>query len=499
MAKTTYLQMDPRTGYLQEAHPPKTPDNLHDIPNKLAGERGSLWDTTRLFEWYEEGLIFLRGPVEDFQIEAMLRTDGRARAVEQVLTLPVRGARWTLQKADGDSGELAFAMDLLTRPGDEGGMKTPLAQVISQLCSAYLYRSACFEKVFTLNDQKQVVYDKIAYRPPTTCYLARSAKTAELHGFLQWTWTDIASFQKIYIPQAKAVTYLHGIHRDPILGSSDIEVCYRSFETKQKLRFLWMAYLENQVIPKMVVTVRGTGDEQQAGNVATKVASLKGGGVVGLTEGQAVEKIEPAGNGGTTFQNAINYLDEEMYASVLAGFLSLTTATAVRGGGGSFALSLSATDFFEESSQARAKEMAQAITHQVIAPMIRWNFGRQAKVPQFKFTTLAPTQNIAETVLQIITTAAAQQPIALAAGQVLAPSTIPGEFWDELIEYGASMLDLDPIKIHQGVEQNRKRIAAIPGMSPQAAGVHAATDALTEAVLEKGGKNGHSTPAPAAA
>ena len=178
MPRTSYLQMDPRTGYLQEANPPQIPDDQRSIPSALAGERGSLWDSTRLFEWYEQGLIFLRGPVEDYEIEGMLRTDGRARAVEQVLTLPIRGARWVIDAADGDSGERDFVMDLLTRPADEGGMKTPLTQVIAQTCSAYLYRSACFEKVFKLNGDGKVVYDRRAEVGEETA-AASMARTAE--------------------------------------------------------------------------------------------------------------------------------------------------------------------------------------------------------------------------------------------------------------------------------------------------------------------------------
>ena len=497
MPKTTYLEMDKRTGYLQEANPPQIPDDRRAIPSLLAGERGSTWDSTRLFEWYEEGLIFLRGAVEDFEIEAMLRTDGHARAVEQVLTLPVRGARWEIEAGENDKGERDYAMDLLTRPGAEGGMQTPISNVIAQTCSAFLYRSSCFEKVFKLNDQGMVVYDKIAWRPPTTCYLARSATTAQLEGFLQWTWTNIASFQRIYIPSAKAFTYLHGTHRDPILGSSDIEVTYRSFQTKQKLRFLWAAYLENQVVPKIVAT-KSNGSEQSAADLARKAATLKGGGAIGIVEGDKLEAFESAQNGGAVFLQAITYLDDEMYASILANFLGLATATGVRGSSGGAigqSLSLSQTDFFLQNRHAAMTEMGDAITHQLVAPMIKWNFGAGASCPRFKFVSLAPTSNITEAAIQMVASVMGQPPVPLQPGDTLPQSSIPTEFQDELIEKVAGMLNLDTRKIADAIRKRGTEIhAKVPGLSDGAAGIHAAADVATS--LAAGGANGNGTPAP---
>lgn len=459
LAPKSYDASDPRTGYVQELNPPQVPDRDRRIPAPLEEERGSIWPSTRLFSWYEQGLIFLQGPVEDFEIDAMIRTDGKIGAVEQVLTLPIRGAKWVIE-ANGASKEvLDYAHELLTATPDQGGMSTPLTQVIASAAMACLYRASCFEKVFRLNDAGLVIYDKIAYRPPTTCYLARLATTAELRGFLQWTWVDIASFEKIYIPAAKAFTYLHGTHRDPVQGTSDMDVCHREFATKQKLRFLWDAYMENQVTPKGVGTVP-SGDQQEAADLANKVASLRGGDAIGLTQGQTLAAFGPNFDAGAVFAQAIAYCDEEIYSSVLANFLGLATASGVRGGGGSYALSLSQTDFYLQSRWAVLGEIGEAITQQVIAPMVKWNFGHQTKVPRFKFVALAPTSNITEAMVQIVTALAA------VTGSPGAPPPIPPSFVDQLFNLVGSQFGLNEDELRVDIKKHRELLNSVYAKNP---------------------------------
>ena len=488
---------DPRTGYVQELKPPQVPDRDRRIPEPLTDERGSIWPSTRLFSWYEQGLIFLQGPVEDFEIDAMIKSDGKISAVEQVLTLPIRGAKYVIE-ANGASKEvLDYAHELLTATPDQGGMSTTLTQVIASAAMACLYRASCFEKVFKLNDDGLVIYDKIAYRPPTTCYLARLATTAELRGFLQWTWVDIASFEKIYIPAAKAFTYLHGTHRDPISGTSDMDVCRREYATKQKLRFLWNAYMENQVTPKAVGTVP-SGDQQEAADLANKLASLRGGDAIGLTQGQTVIPFAPGFDAGAVFAQAIAYCDEEIYSSVLANFLALATASGVRGGGGSYALSLSQTDFYLQSRWAVLGEIGEAITQQVIAPMVKWNFGHQTKVPRFRFVALAPTSNITEAMVQIVTALAA------VTGSPGMPPPLPASFEDQVVNFVGQQFGLNEDELRTDITAHRKTLDAIyrqssaPGRPPT--NLDAAVDVTANAVKQRRHPNDKplSTPDPTA-
>jgi hypothetical protein len=69
--------------------------------------------------------------------------------------------------------------------------------LIDQCTSAVWARKAFFEKEWAVSDGGRIVYEKIAWRPPTSCEAVFDEKTAEPEGFKQWiggvtewTYTD---------------------------------------------------------------------------------------------------------------------------------------------------------------------------------------------------------------------------------------------------------------------------------------------------------------------
>jgi hypothetical protein len=447
------------------------------------GESGSGWDRERLFAFYEDGLIFEEGPIETANIEDMLRRDGKARALEQALTLPVRGANWSIQPGKDDKGELEFVTDALTRAPESGGMDVPIEVVIGQMTSAFLFKRSHFEKVFRADDDGKVRFGKLAYRPPTTCYLARRAEDAAFAGFMQWTWKGQA-FIRVLIPAEKAFVYIHGAHRDPITGISDLDVSYNAYQSKQKIRFLWYQFLETQSAPRTLAH-HNSNDVGEAGAFAKRLATLKGGGVVGLTMGQDAKVLESNGQGAAEYQAALAYLDSEMSESVLAGFLDLTSrssgAAGGSGGRGSNALAKSMQEFFNTGRQGAMNEVAAAINQGIIADLIRLNFGKNASMPKFKFTVATEDDNSAATIglLQAIATAPSV-------------SVIPWGFIDLLIEKVADLLQMPVDQVHAALmdrdndptESPADTLAAQGAISPQSAQVHNAIGAAHALVTQ---------------
>ncbi len=478
----SYLERyDPRAhalGAPLKIPPVPTPDGTREIPRGLQGQWGSSWDEQRLFAYFQDDLLFMRGPIEDYLIEGMLQVDGKARALEQVLTLPIRGAQYAIQKPEGDTGQKDFIESVLMAPMSQGGMKTPIQRLIGQISSACLYRRAHFEKVMELRDG-QVVYKDVAFRPSTTCYLARSAFDASFQGFLQWTWIG-EDYVQIYIPAVKSYVFIHGLHRNPILGTTDLDVAYRAFDTKQKLRWLWASYLEQNTNPRVLAKHNDT-DMKGAAGFARQLSTLKGGGVVGLAQGQDATVLESTGAGATTFLQAINYLDSEMTSSVLASFLDLAQAAGAHGTG-SFALSLSQTDFYLQSRQAVLEEISESITHDLIAPLVRWNFGHKAPVPRFHFESLAETGNTVENAVTLLSMLA-QQSI-----QPGKEPVIPQEFIDQLTCEVARMINLDEDKVAEAIQGRTERIRRLTKSPATAANapLHAAADVAADAVAQGG-------------
>lgn len=188
----------------------------------------------------------------------MLAQDGKAASVEQVLTMPLRGASWAIRAVDGDTGEAEAVNDWLTRPANAGGMSTPLPLVLGQMTAAITYRRAYFEKVWTVNAGDQIVYGALAWRPPASCVLLRKPDSGTFDGFQQYVgWSGgrrpgVDERGYVKIEPGRAFVYINQQHRNPTDGKSDLDVCYHAWSTKQKIRFLWNQFLENQSIPKTV-------------------------------------------------------------------------------------------------------------------------------------------------------------------------------------------------------------------------------------------------------
>lgn len=415
-------------------------------------EIGTAFDRDRIWTSFNNGRIFTPYDVNPRRIDEMLRTDGKAKAIEQALTLPLRAADWTIEPAKGDSGEAEFANDALTRNSNAGGMSTPIELVISQAVSACLFRRAYFEKVWRLDpDSGRLVYDKIAFRPAATCRLNVTTTTGSFDGFRQRvpdTHPGRDEEGYVHIPAQRSFVFTYGQHRRPLEGVSDLETAFALYETKQKIKWLWMNFLENQVMPKGVAKDE-SGDAQAAARLARKVATLKSGGVIGLTEGQTLSAFETNNAADQAFKDAISFIDSEMYASVLAGFLELTSSAA--SGKGSYALANSSTDFFLQSRQAVLIELAAAIENFLLADLIHFNFGPSAAVPNFGFEELR-AEDVTTAVTLLQTLAGQQNP------------GVPRAFIDLLTVKVAALLNLDTDQVSEAIKSQPAGTAQDPTM-----------------------------------
>jgi hypothetical protein len=429
----------------------------------INNEMGTAFDSqSLLFTAYNDGQVFNYDRGSILALNEMFERDGKAATLEQVLTLPVRQAPYTLRQAESRKRVVDFVSEVLLSPANNGGMTTPMNAIIAQMTAAFAYRKTFFEKVFTIRNGK-VVYDKIAWRPPQTCALVRDEKTAAFNGFKQQP-IRFEDTEEIYIPPNRAFVYIHNIRRDPLNGASDFDIAYWCYITKQKIRFLWYQFLEGQSLPKTIVRGR---DEATANKAAAKIIGLKTGGVVGITDAVSTDVLESSGKGADQFKVALQWLDAEASGSVLAGFTDLNAAAAT--GTGSFALSKDQTDFFLMSQAAKAKEMADALNQWLIPDLVRYNFGSNEKSPIMEIGPLTKDDtNVAVGLLQA--TAVTQSPV------------LPREFYEELIERVAGLLELNTAKVRDGLTRAAREGAALTPQNPGVGSVAGAVGAATAAV-----------------
>lgn len=440
----------------------------------------------RLFSYYGSGGVFDYGEFSSRDMKTMLVRDGQSSAIELVLTLPIREADRSIEPAKGDKGECDFARSVLMTPDMEGGMQTPVELFIGQVTTAQIFKKSFFEKVWKIRDSDgKVIYDKLAYRPTATCQLRRDERTAAMTGFRQQVWLFGGALQLskqskvpgyVDIPKIRSGVYIHGQHREPLTGISEMDVAYWCYQTKLKLLFLWYNFLENQALTKVVAY---GGDQPEANARADDIAALKSSGVVGLVhpaQGQkAFEMLTTGGPGvDSLFKEAIGFLESWQIGSVLAGFMGLTGAAT--GGKGSYALSQDQSSFYLKSRQAVAKEMANWISHDIIAPLVILNFGPDAAFPTWKFGPLQDEQ------IQALLTLFGQI--------VAAPALhVPIEFVDLLAERMASVLQLDVDQVHDALVksavQRGQQLAGNPppGIPPGAAQGIGALSGMTNAAM----------------
>jgi hypothetical protein len=441
----------------------------------MSGEQGSSFDAgERMFATYSDNAVLDYGTYNARDYEVMLRKDGQAAAIEAVLTLPIRQASRAIEAHKDDNGEAEFCRSVLMTPHTAGGMKTPLQDVIGQLTSAQTFRKAYFEKVYDVRDSDgKIVYEKLAFRPAATCEQKRNPRTAAPEGFRQMVWefgsqpmTASSRKQKypgwVDIDQVRSFVYVNGKHRQPLLGTSELELTYTCYLTKLKLLFLWYQFLEAQSLPKVIVYGQS---QEQANTRADDVASMRASGIVGFQRtgepgDKAFDIIESSGKGASQFNDALSFLETWQTSSVLAGFMGLSSLASL--GRGSLALSQDQSAFFLKSRQAVTAEMEAALTHDVIAPIVTLNFGPGAAYPSFKFGALTDESDSAV--------------IGLFQAMAVAPALqVPAGIMDIIIERTATALNLDQGAVEEIVkEAARQRAAqatatAPPGVPPAAA------------------------------
>lgn len=388
------------------------------------------WDSGNVFE-YDFSAV---------DMQKALRKDGKMSGLEQALTLPILSAPWKILPGDdsAQAKQIADELDAFLRlPVLAGGMQTPFQSVIAQATASRAFKKAFFEKVYKTVDGK-VVYDKIAYRPPETCRVAYDARTGAYRGFRQTPvrqgTASLKDTDDVDIMPPYAWVHINGTRRNPVSGVSDLEVALWCHETKMKILYLWTTFLATQAEPRTTVT--GSDPE----GAAKKIATLKGGGVVGLPTNTTASVLESNGTAAQVFKDMINYLDTQASSSLLAGFTDLATGAT---GTGSYALSKDQSSFFVQSLSAYAAELEESITHNVLGDLVVFNYGQKVPFPRFKFGPLADAD--------------LDKCIALINGLAVATTSImPFEFVEELALKTAQYLELDVDKVRDGMDKAGK-------------------------------------------
>jgi hypothetical protein len=368
---------------------------IEKAPNTRKYEVGTSFDYNRLYHSYDKTVMEIEAGPTVRELWKMLKNDPQARQLVTALKLPIRRSKWDIIPSEGDTGEKDFVEWALHASARQGGMTTPMRQVVSRMANAILFRFAAFEKVWKIVDEGEykgkVALHKLGYRPQSTVKL-RTDVNGTFNGFTQTAYKG-NRYKEVTFDPKRALVYVHGEDEMPIVGMTPFDVVYKIHKEKMKISFFYYAFLENVAFPRTMARVLGD-DPDALQHLLQKVAQLSHQGIIGLYEDEVVEPYESAR---TTrdYQTALEYLDWQMAKACLAQFLDLGTS----GERGSFALSRDKSLFFYQSLEAVLEDIADNINSYLIPDLVQYNFGKNAAFPRFKFRPL--TDEKADSIMEI--------------------------------------------------------------------------------------------------
>ena len=374
------------------------------------------------------------------KLQRMTRFDGQAKALLNILTMPVRTAKWQIVPCKDGVREAKFITEMLTRPPHRGGMSIPFGSVLGFLALAIRDRFKVVEKIWEyqrVDGELRYVLKKLAPRPTETLKIKVDNagdfvgvhQRANFHG----------RFIDVQIPKHKLLLYTYGKEEAPLAGESAFNAAHYHFDKKHKLYYIaHIAYSVAALPPRVGTIPRGVTNSAEIDAFRTNLSSLGLNTAITIPEGWEVETLQ-LNRSFADFMPLINHHDFMMAISVLAQFLRLGQT-----GVGAFALSSDQSDVFVTAMQHFLDDIAGVITSYLLPDIVDLNFGSQ-KYPKFQFETLSDkaTNIIRELFGKLAVT---QSP------------TVTGEFLFEIEKRMAEILGLSID--YEGIEKELADIAA---------------------------------------
>lgn len=360
--------------------------------------------------------------IED--LDKMCRVDGTARALYNILSLPIRSTGWTVTPSEDGQEEASFINALFTEPPYRGGMSTPMDYVISVATKAIRQGFVLWEKVYRVGDIKYfvdgklvekknaILLKKLAHRPSEQITFKTDANGG-LAGAVQRTYYKNKLIEA-NLPVEKIIVFTYNKHENSLYGESALLPAYYHYDKKHKLYYVaHMAYFLN-AIPPRIGKYPCTEDSNTVNNFKLALRELGTKSVVTMpvfpsikgqeTPQYEIENLE-SGRSLADFTPLINHHNTEMSKSILAQFLELGT----NGKGGAFALSADQSDMFLMSLESVMADIAYTFNAFLIPQLIDLNFGT-GNYPEFSFLPLSDSKKaiMAETFKALVNTATTQ-------------------------------------------------------------------------------------------
>jgi len=333
-------------------------------------------------------LVHKHSEVTVQQLVRMRRTDGQARALYRLVTLPIRAALQTAtfvpaQIEEGGESEAEFIEQLFTLPPNAGGMSVPLTRVIAQMLQAVFDGYSPFEMVFwqpkTGPLKNKWTLKKLNYLPADTVKFLVT-EDGSFDGFRQVTQKPGGKILDVKIPREACVYYAAQEEENKFYGLSYFESAYYHYDKKVKLYYLMHLAAQRSAVGTRVGTVPEDHDPAELAAFRQGISDIGVAQWMTKPETYLVELLKETGN--FDFLSYINHHNSQMSKSILAAFFDENQGT---GGDASLVDFGKQTDsLFVMMLQTIMTEIASIINHYIIPRFIDWNF-KSGKYPEFRW------------------------------------------------------------------------------------------------------------------
>lgn len=318
----------------------------------------------------------------------MRRTDGQARALYRLITLPIRAALETAtfvpaNNVEGGEEEAEFIQQLFTLPPSAGGMSVPFTRVIAQMLQAIFDGYAPFEMVYwqpTVGPLKgKWTLKKLNYLPADTVRFLVT-RDGSFDGFRQITQKPGGDILDVKIPRDACVYYAAQEEENRFYGLSYFQSAYYHFDKKVKLYYLMHLAAQRSAVGTRVGTVPEDHSTDDLNAFRQGLSDLGVAQWMTKPENYEVDLLKEGGN--FDFLSYINHHNSQMSKSILAAFFDENQGT---GGDASLVDFGKQTDsLFVMMLQTIMTEIASIVNHYIIPRFVDWNFN-SAKYPEFRW------------------------------------------------------------------------------------------------------------------
>lgn len=324
------------------------------------------------------------------QLTEMRRRDGQAKALFQLVTLPLRLALATGEWVDpenersgGQTPEAKFANDMWSLPANAGGMTTGKSKLIRQLLLALADGFSAFEIVRRVPDRGglkgKVTLKKLAYRDPNTIQF-QVDKAGGYKGFRQIAKLADANPIDVFIPANKSLVYTQGDEQNPYYGVSMFESAYPHWDAKRKLYYIAHIAAQFAAVPGRIGKIPDVteADPEQIEQFRAALANFAFNTAMLVPPGYDVQPFN--GNSNYDFLKLIDHHNMQMSKSILASFFDNEQRTVLIENNANTSVD---ADFFLLSMSSIANDIAETLSVHLMPQFIDYNFD-SGRYPVFR-------------------------------------------------------------------------------------------------------------------